>query len=178
MHFFNLNIYLLETLSVASDQAYPSEDVEQLLTDAKIQLETLLRLYYLRHGFESHDIFLVNFLSFLAFMHLRSLKDTAPAEASNWHSGVVLMTQGIRDQARNMYLAEIVFRVLKASIGPESQHLLRYVSDIVDEQEDRNILFTERVHSDWALDIIGINEDPEKGRLENLVKTIDEFNLN
>lgn len=170
MHYYNLIIYLLETLCAVSGHAVSDRDVQQTLIDAKIRMETLLRLYYLRHGFELYDIFMVHFLSFLGFMHLEALKYTKPAEVEGRRSTLALAAKGLQQQGQSYYLATVVLRILKLKIGVEAWHLLRDVGYVEDENEDRQALMAEQVHSSWPIDIVGITSDPERQRLGNLVK--------
>ena len=81
MHYYNLMICLLEGPNLASEIVQPYENAQRMLVAAKIRLETLLRLYYLRHGFGSYDIFMIGLTSFLGFLHLNTLKDAEPPEA-------------------------------------------------------------------------------------------------
>jgi hypothetical protein len=175
MHYYNLVIWLLEALNTAADRDLPDGVVRKLLENARIRFETLVRLYYLRHGFETHSIFLVQLLSFLGFMHLRSLRDAPPSETDHWESGLVLAAKGIRDQVHNLYLAELVFLFLKSSMEPKSSHLLKYVDDIEYQPEKRKASIAEHVRSAWPVGIRGIDEDPEWRRLDNLVDATNEL---
>lgn len=50
-------------------------------TQAKIGLETLIRLYFLRHSFESCNVFLCNFLVHVGNIAIESLGDIMPAKS-------------------------------------------------------------------------------------------------
>jgi hypothetical protein len=169
MHYYNLIIFLLETLIQATAQAVYDVSVQRALNEAKVRLETILRLYYLRHGYESYDIFLVSLLSFFGFMQIKALKSADPEELESRRSTVALVAKGLHDQSRNFYLAEIVFRIMKRNLGVESQFLLKDV-DIGDEDEEAEIRMAEQVHSSWPIDIQAIDENADSKRLENLIK--------
>jgi hypothetical protein len=177
MHYHNLSIYLLETLIVISKPATYDTSVQQTLGDAKIRLETLLRLYYLRHGYKSYDIFMVQLLSFLGFAHIKALKGAEATEVESRRSAVVLTAQGLRDQSRNCYVAGLVFRVMKGNMGVEGESLLKEIEDLQEEDEEEELMMAEQVHSLWPIDLDWINIEPEKQRLENLVKKTKELHV-
>lgn len=177
MHYYNLSIYLLETLIIISKPATYDISVQETLSNATIRLETLLRFYYLRHGYESYDIFMINLLSFLGFIHIKALKATDATEVESRRSAVVLTAQGLRDQSRNCYLAGLVFRVLKGNMGVEGESLLREVEDLQEEDEEDKLLVAEQVQSSWPIDIEWIDIEPEKQRLGNLVKRIHKLDV-
>ncbi|EXL39260.1 hypothetical protein FOCG_18127 [Fusarium oxysporum f. sp. radicis-lycopersici 26381] len=173
MHYYHVIIFLLETLCKTSTSALHDQSIQKALSDAKIKMETLLRLYYLRHGFESYDIFLISLLSFLGFMHIKSLKSAEAMELESRRSTVVLMAKGLRDQSQNCFLAALVFRVLKAKMGRESQLLLKEVDvgeEDGEEDGEEEVVMADQVHSSWPIDIEWIDTDPDKQRLGNLIK--------
>jgi hypothetical protein len=176
MHYYNLSIYLLETLIVISKPATYDISVQQTLSDAKIRLETLLRLYYLRHGYESYDLFMIQLLSFLGFAHIKALKGAEATEVESRRSAVALTAQGLRDQSRNCYLAGLVFRVMKGNIGVQGESLLKEIEDL-QEDEEEELLVAEQVQSSWPIDIEWIDIEPEKQRLGNLVKKTKELRV-
>ncbi|SPJ75211.1 uncharacterized protein FTOL_04942 [Fusarium torulosum] len=154
--------------------------VQQTLGDAKIRLETLLRLYYLRHGYESYDIFMVQLLSFLGFAQIKALKGAEATEVESRRSAVVLTAQGLRDQSRNCYMSGLVFRVMKCNMGVEGESLLKEIEDLQEEdeeEEEEEFLVAEQVHSLWPIDLDWINIEPEKQRLGNLVKNTKELRV-
>lgn len=176
MHYHHLIIFLLETLCRTSTSALHDQGVQKALNDAKIKMETLLRLYYLRHGFEAYDIFLISLLSFLGFMHIKSLKSAEAMELESRRSTVVLMAKGLRDQSQNCFLAALVFRVLKYKMGRESQFLLKDV-DVGEEDEEEAVVMADQVHSSWPIDIEWIDMDPNKQRLENLIQETKDLRI-
>ncbi|CAG7565306.1 unnamed protein product [Fusarium equiseti] len=176
MHYYNLIIFLLETLNITSTQALYDVSVQRALNDAKARLETILRLYYLRHGYESYDIFLLSLLSFLGFMQLKDMKSTDPGEVESRRSTVALVAKGLHDQSRNCYLAEIVFRIMKRNMGADSHILLRGV-DLGDEDEEAAMRMSEQIHSSWPVDIHSIDGNADKQRIENLIRKTDRLGI-
>ncbi|KAM0241552.1 hypothetical protein ACHAP5_007508 [Fusarium lateritium] len=177
IHYYNLSIYLLETLIQASKLASYDTSVQKTLGDAKIRLETLLRLYYLRHGYESYDVFMVHLLSFIGFIYIKAMKGAETTEVESRRSAVVLAAQGLRDQSRSSYLARLVFRVMKGNMGVEGGRLLKEIEDLQEEGEEEEMLSAEQIQSSWAIDIEWIDIEPENQRLGNLVKKTNELHV-
>ncbi|KAF4430454.1 Nitrogen assimilation transcription factor nirA [Fusarium acutatum] len=174
MHYYNLIIYLLETLRMTSTPALVDESVQKVLSDAKIKMETLLRLYYLRHGFESYDIFVISPLAFIGFMLAKTLDSSETAGLESRRSTVVLVAKGLQDQSQNCYLARLVFRILKSSVGRENQFLIKEVDNEKEDDEAQRVI-EEQVKSSWPIDLEWIDVDPEKKRLDNLIRRTKEL---
>ncbi|KAF5973738.1 hypothetical protein FBULB1_8122 [Fusarium bulbicola] len=169
MHYYNLTVYLLETLRMTTAPALVDDSVNKVLSDAKIKMETLLRLYYQRHGFESYDIFIIILLAFIGFMHAKTLETSETIDLESRRSSVVLVVKGLGDQSINCYLAKVVFRLLRGSIGSENDSLLKEVG-IVEEGGEEEKAMEQQVNSSWPIDLEWIEVDPEKNRLDNVIR--------
>lgn len=160
---------------MTSTPALADGSVQKVLSDAKIRIETLIRLYYLRHGFESYDIMVIS-MHFIGFMQAKALDVTEAAGLESRRSTVVLVARGLRDQSKNCYLARLVLRILKSSVGRENQFLLKEVDDEEEDAEAERVM-KEQVKSSWPIDLEWIDVDPEKKRLDNLIKRTKELEL-
>ncbi|KAF5690745.1 NirA-like nitrate assimilation regulatory protein [Fusarium denticulatum] len=174
MHYYNLTIYLLETLRMTTAPALVDESVQKVLSDAKIKLETLVRLYYQRHGFESYDIYIIILLAFIGFMHAKALGIPETVDLESRRSTVVLVVKGLGDQSNNCYVAKVVFRLLKASVVNENKFLLKEVG-IEEEGGEEERAMEEQVNSSWPIDLEWIDVDPEKNRLDNVIRKTKEL---
>src|SRR6478752_3367387 len=174
MHYYNLIVCLLETLRMTTAPALVDDSVQKALSDAKIKMETLLRLYYLRHGFGSYDIFIVILLAFIGFMHAKTLDSSKMVDLESRKSTVVLVVKGLGDQSNNCYLARVVFRLLKGSIGSKNDFLLKEVGIVEEDGEDEKAM-EEQVNSSWPVDLEWIDVDPEKNRLDNKIRKTKEL---
>ncbi|KAF5986157.1 nitrogen assimilation transcription factor nirA [Fusarium coicis] len=160
MHYYQLITFLLKTLRMTSTTALADESVQKVLSDAKVRMETLIRLYYLRHGFKSYDIMVISMLAFIGFIR----------------STVVLVAKDLRDQSKNCYLARLVLRILKSSVGRKNKILLKEVDDEEEDDEEERVM-EEQVKSFCPIDLEWIDVDPEKKRLDNLIKRTKELEL-
>ncbi len=105
-------------------------------------LETLLRVYYLRHGYEHGDIFLGHCLAQLGFaalnrMAVLSATGGDPARAaptSDLHSlraTLALVGKGLHEQGQSYFLNKAILRTFKAKLGSvEQQQLVQVVGDV------------------------------------------------
>jgi hypothetical protein len=115
----------------------PSEEEtpSQIRDVAARHLETLLRLYYLRHGFEHLDIYISGyFLSQQGFMTLRKLNSlltitTLSPESWAGVGGIVrdlratlfLTAKGLADQGRSAYIPRALLWRLRAEMAPRER---------------------------------------------------------
>lgn len=72
---------------ISEVQQTPKEAVHS----ATLFLETLFRMYYLRHSFETVDAFHLQFLNILGFMSLKELKATNESSIANDRRCLLLM---------------------------------------------------------------------------------------
>lgn len=106
---------------IQATQSTPRE----ILSDSKIHLETIIRIYFLRHGFENLDALMVQYLSLLAFITNMAIKASRPdAPLESLRSTIVLAAMGLRAQAAHCYLGRAVFRVVRHGMGPEEIDLI------------------------------------------------------
>jgi hypothetical protein len=66
---------------------------------------------------------------------------------------------------------------MKGNMGVEGQSLLKDIEDLPEEDEEEKLLVAEQVQSSWPIDIERIDIEPEKQRLGNLVKRINELGV-
>ncbi|RBQ71894.1 hypothetical protein FVER14953_13606 [Fusarium verticillioides] len=109
-------------------------------------------------------------------MQAKALDVTEVAGLESRRSTVVLVARGLRDQSKNCYLARLVLRILKSSVGRENQFLLKEVDDEEEDAEAERVM-KEQVKSSWPIDLEWIDVDPEKKRLDNLIKRTKELEL-
>lgn len=181
MHYFNVIVCLFEpfvTSSVSILNAYPigTESPEAIVAGAKIRFETILRLYYLRHGFDAYDPVMAHHSLLLGFMTIKPLvhtQDLPKRSVAALESTLIFAIKGVRDMAAYSVLAEAMYRLLHDSLDPERKQLLRSISWIGEEKEEtekrRKALISQHVRSQFPINIVSIAEDPEARRVENLI---------
>ncbi|KAM3534742.1 hypothetical protein MY4038_001995 [Beauveria bassiana] len=173
MHYLSALIFILDPLSSSADESSQDQTLSAaaVLALAEIKLETLVRLYYVHHGFDSHDVFMMQFLMFLGFMHIRSIA-TSPAGELNdaYRSTIYLVAKGLRTQGQNCYLAKVIYRMMRDAMSSSDQKFLGPLLNVSVDDDVRKSLISRHTRSALPIDIFSINEDPEKQRLSNLIK--------
>lgn len=179
MQYHNILIAIFEpfaavessSLGTSSDDHVMDSTPQEIVANSKACVETILRLYYLRHGFGSLDLVLCQYLMLVGFNSLKDLSTPglAPATRDSKLSTVILCAKGFMEQARNLYLAEAVFHMLRDSMDPSDVRALRD-STKIEEEEERKKLIARHVKSDWPINVVSIAQDPEEHRLGNLIQ--------
>ncbi|KAI1844183.1 hypothetical protein JX265_002956 [Neoarthrinium moseri] len=154
----------------------------QVIAQAKGCLETIVRLYYLRHGFESYDPALILYADLLAWSSLRDylqMKANGSAHADAMFSTLVLCAKALWDQGKNCIMSEAIFWFLRSSLpGKEEVRLFREVAE-VDEEINGISRFISEIRSSWPVGIFSnVKSNVEAVRLGRFVswyeKTIEE----
>jgi hypothetical protein len=138
----------------------------EIVSEARVNLETTIRIYYLRHGFEYYDSLLVFYLVMLSFIAIKESKSiTEGGSIKSTRSTLVLVSKGIGDQCRNFYLAEGVLRLICAAMAHEDLIILKqHIS--VNDVEDPNVAAERLKHiqSNWPVDIVSFADDADSKR--------------
>ena len=188
MHFHYVTIQLFQPLIQSKVDQAEAHDVcerlfnkapERVISDARIHLETLLRIYYLRHGFEGLDVFLLAPLTLVGFMSLDAMNEPAVKEDEQTRnellSAAILCAKGLSDQAQSQFSAGVIFRLLRDRMAPEDVDALKTfvkVEEIEEVTEPR----LNYVQSMIPVNVVSIADDPESRRLSNLLKQyVDPF---
>lgn len=174
---------LLNNLPEAESEI-ASGSPRSLLTHSWICLETIIRLYYLRHGFEGPDSYILHGLTVLAYRALDQLKSakysptTAPGSSlEDCRSTATLATKGLNDQGLSYYMPLTVLYVMKHAI--DSAGLTFPHSPLKLHQDDMPWLQerVKHVQAQYPVNIVRITDDPEQQRLGQLVRDYAKMGL-
>lgn len=140
----------------------------ELLSSSKRSFETVIRLYYLRHGFEALDYFMVQYLSMLAFMahgaiHVNMQRTTL----QTLQSTIILAVMGLRDQSASFYTGRMVFKAVRSGMRPEEIELIDRFTAQGRPIENQPPLGW-RAMSSWGLDFGSISADRAASNLGKL----------
>jgi hypothetical protein len=146
-----------------------------------MQLESIIRIYYLRHSFEVYDFMLIIFLAHLANITLhffdRFERDPtiAPVGANeSMHSTLVLCLKGLHDQSRNFYIPGVLLAIMKKRISADVRNSIgqALTSEDLDSDTDSTDEWiagqSQRIVSELVLPGVRFNEDPKPWRLANM----------
>lgn len=153
--------------------AKPEEETssQQIVADATRNLQTLVRLYYVRHGFEAMDLFIVIPLMLIAFECTNIIDEQTPVvELEALRSTLILVTHGLYSQRQNHYLSKALFRVIWRRMRPQELALLRNTMKPDDEEVDERQDLKQAVRSHWPVSVVKREEDLRSHILTNLVE--------
>ena len=128
---------------------------------ATVRFETAVRLYYLRHGFEVFDSFLVNFLGTLGQMALDAMdmhQDSPMFESLK--STMMLAAKGLYDQSHSHYIAKAILRLQLGAMKPDDVRLFTRSVNIEPNEELEGPL-EQLVQSEWPAYARAYEEEPE-----------------
>ncbi|KAK3990327.1 hypothetical protein QBC44DRAFT_66147 [Cladorrhinum sp. PSN332] len=147
-----------------SDGESPPKSFDETHSEAILNLETLVRLYYLRHGFESADSFLIHFLGNLGFISRVTIEQPPDAASLESHrSTEILLMKGMNELGRAYYLAKAVMRLQASFMRPEDVELVKRFADVEADQLVYGPL-EQSLHSDWPVYEIGYEAKAEQLR--------------
>lgn len=169
MYYYNVIIAIFEPLVDIETTHTPSP--QQIVPHALKRLLTLVRLYYLRHGFEAMDLFLCVPLIIAGYKCTDYINEHTPAsELETLRSTLILVTKGLECQRRNYYLAEALYRVVRGRMRPQELALLKESTDLEeDDPDEEKHALKQAVRSHWPVSVVKKKEDMDSYILGNLV---------
>ncbi|KAI9686064.1 MAG: hypothetical protein M1822_004047 [Bathelium mastoideum] len=157
---------------------------QQMLEHSKACFETLLRLYFLRHGFEGSDTYVTHSLMTLAFAAIGEQKALSEARGNapnirreELRHTIILAAKGLRDQGQNYYVSVDVFNVVRGAMDPADEDALnRFVRPDRNWQQ-WNQMRSKHVRAQWPLNIVRITDHPDDQRLGALIKQYSDLSM-
>jgi hypothetical protein len=144
-------------------------------------IETIVRLCYLRHSFESCDASLTYFLSIIANLTFENISANPRLSLDDlrrkcMQSTLILSITGLFEQGRSMHISFLTARLLQSRLSADDLAVLKtFLSD--DEADVPRPIIPEHARSEWPIAIITPGEDLEKSRIVNLVKKYEAVSL-
>ncbi|ATY63020.1 C6 transcription [Cordyceps militaris] len=182
MYYYHLLLSIYEPLldAVAPYQHTPAD----MVASSRRYMHTLIRVYFLRHGYEAMDLFIVVPLMVVADDCLELIarseeKDSSSVALEELRATVMLIAKGLHDQRHNHYLAEALWRVLRGKMRRAELALLRGAlhqgGGGDQEQEPQELAQTVRSH--WPVSVVKKKEDLESKVLGRLVASYAHLNV-
>ncbi|KAH7174944.1 uncharacterized protein B0J16DRAFT_364916 [Fusarium flagelliforme] len=148
---------------------------KEIIAEAIRNVQTLLRLYYLRHGFEAMDSFVIVPLIYISFRTFDIISDQTPqTDLELMRSTLMLVVYGLYHQNRNHYLSKVLYRVVRSRMRPQELKLVKEALELEEENADQLVL-KQAVRSHWPVSVVKRREDLAAHLLTNLV---GELNIN
>lgn len=159
-------------------QTNQSPTPRQIVSDATKYIHTLIRLYYLRHGYEAMDLFIVIPLMLVATECIHTINDqTSHYDLETLRSTLILATKGLFMQRKNHYLARTLFRVIRGRMRPEELALFRDIMNIDADQLNEEPEMAPVVRSHWPVSVVQRKDEIDAYILKNLVENYAHLNV-
>lgn len=145
----------------------------ELLAESKRSFETILRLYYLRHGFEHSDVYMAHGLNVLANMALVRIKSaTKPSnqELDDARSTLLLAAKGLNEQGKNYYVSHIFFRMLVQEMDPADVNVMKTFLSLGRDDSDADQPRTKHIHAQDPVNMQRLGDNPDSPRLSDMVR--------
>jgi hypothetical protein len=163
MHYHHILIDLVTPILGYTGSVGPQlcQTPRDIYIDAVTHFETLIRLYYLRHGFEGTDIFLLHFLGLLNHITMSAIEtSTGSSFLEARRSTLLLLTKGIHDQSHVHFFARAILRYQVSLMRLEDVELLKQFVEIEEDQVIYGPL-EQTLHSDWPVYEVGFEARDE-----------------
>ncbi|UKZ84703.1 uncharacterized protein TrAFT101_000603 [Trichoderma asperellum] len=170
-------LFSSKQIGISEPSTIKKETAYSTASHAAARLETITRLYYIRHSFEYSDSFLTIHLSFVAGAAMDALKTTPAHETStarSLRSTIILSLKGLYDQGQHIHLTSVIYRLLRDRLEPKDLELLQNHVDW-DPLTPEEPLLVQYAQSHYPLTMGSKEADPDGARLENLVKQYDQL---
>ncbi|KAK3358721.1 hypothetical protein B0T25DRAFT_599547, partial [Lasiosphaeria hispida] len=175
-------LYNLHTglLSPQGSTSARQKTVSEVSSFSITRFETITRLYYLRHSFETMDGFLTFHLSHLAAATLKAMQSLSHSTSNGLppdqrllktlRSTVFLCIKGLNDQARYIHVAVVVYRLNRDTLSNYDLGLLRTNVNLF-ESTEADASLAQNCHSAWPLPMkTDEPEGPQGAAVGNLVR--------
>jgi len=162
------------------------EDIQDTLEKSRACFEAIIRLYYLRHGYEQSDTFMAHALCVLSFMVLSKINsipsairdtpsttthpDPAPELLAAARSTLILAAKGLSDQARNYYMPFTVFHLVLNKMAPEDVDILYTLANVRRTSLGMSQEHAKHVQGLYPVEVVSMVNHPEKSRMGDLIR--------
>ena len=151
---------------------------QHVVDEASRYLQTLIRLYYLRHGFEAMNLFIVIPLVLAAYDCLDAINEhTSAFQLEQLRSTLILVAQGLNAQRKNHYLAEALFRVIRGRMRPVELSLFNSIANVDEGELGELPDMAQAVRSNWPITVVKDKKDVDSYILANLVNNYAHLNV-
>lgn len=179
------HIVLLTLLQpFASEDWSPDPSPSEILVSSDRSLHTIMRLYYIRHGHQSGNAYLVSPLAKLAFAALQNITALVEDNSQLPHqqlesarSTLFLATTWLYYQGCSFFLPMSIYRIVMNQMRPQESILLQRIfqpgpdGNEIDAASQKGIA---DIHAQWIPAIVKLSEDPAAQRLSQLVAQLND----
>jgi hypothetical protein len=151
--------------------------IEAEMVHSKICFETIIRLYYLRHGYEGGNMVLLHFLAVISFMALtkdlgtysRGSMDSASSQDAT-RSTLILAAKGLHDQSQNFSISAMILHVLRNQMAAADVNILGGYCTTTSEDPKLSEARGLHIKAQYPLNIVRMTNHPKSQRLEEMLR--------
>ncbi|KAL4725847.1 hypothetical protein ACLX1H_006521 [Fusarium chlamydosporum] len=160
---------------------YAGKAPAMVMKEAKIMLETVVRLYYARHNFEFYDPWMAFALTSIGNMIVADLAKEENNDrriTSGYRSSLILAAQGLNKQGLNYHVSRLLTIQLQKVMEPNDLQLVQTHVTAECIGDDEQNLIEEHSYSLWPVPgVARLNQVPDKARLGNLIAGVDSLDI-
>jgi hypothetical protein len=158
--------------AVGSNMVPMEQTPQSIISGANSSLETLLRLYYIRHSFEESDLFLTYFLTFIGNMALEGVSNEEGlclATTEALRATLVMCVDGLRSQGRGSQLPNIMYHTFINRMRQKDIGLLTNYPNATEDGKDEPLM-TEYIEAQWPVPIVRARGGFDRVKLDSLIR--------
>ena len=140
-------------------------------------LETIIRLYYLRHGYEFADPFLPYFLQLLGYFIVENIQTKDEKQLKALHSTLILCTKGIYEQGAHIHISYVIYRLFRERLDPAVSEVIDQHLIIDEERDEEHAALSDHIRSDFPLATSAVPDEAKSWDLTSLAQEYDRMNL-
>lgn len=161
------------------DESLPKTTLDHIrtqFTHSKVCFETVIRLYYLRNGYEGGNMLLLHCLAVLSFTALADLGSPSSYDVNSSssfedsRSTLILTAKGLDDQSKSYFMGATISTVLRGQMAVEDLDILARYCITTGEASRPQEARAQHVKAQYPLNIVKMNTHPESERLETMFK--------
>ena len=151
-----------------------------IVHDSRIRTETLIRLYYFRHSFDSHNSMFFGLLVYLQTLVIEDLRAENEAMFTTRDvllSTLILCAKNMESQGRCYRLSTLTSVALQSLIKPEDLQLLQTFVTVKNILADDESAIAMHSLAQWPLPIVQLHEDPTGTTINELIQSANHISL-
>lgn len=123
---------------------------KEIVVDSIKKVRTIVHLWYLRHGFEETNAYLINAVTYLSFVCMESITEHMSAsDLEDIRSTLFLAAKGLYAQGNIYYIAKTLFEVIRQKMRKEEAQCLKSIMDIKAMEIAERHTHMAEVQSQW-----------------------------
>ena len=182
--YYNAAINTCEVANSVTEGDVVESSFKPALAHSTICFESIMRLYYLHHGYDIPDGHMAHNLMVLAYKGLSQRNmppelhksiNAEPSSVAEARSTLILAQKGLHDQGKNYFLPWALFQIVEEEMQPEDRDAL-YRSVTIHKEHSEGLQLRQRyMSSQYPVGLDRLDEPPGGRQLGQLTKDFTEL---